>query len=53
MNTFIVYSYINIYNVTILKFPVKRKEIIIKTNWNQIYQLGQNLMIVKLLLTCN
>jgi hypothetical protein len=40
MNTFIVYSYINIYNVTILKFPVKRTEIIIKTNCNRIYQLG-------------
>ena len=51
MNTFIVYSYINIYNVTILKFPVKRKEIIIKTNCNKIYQLGQKLTIAKILLT--
>jgi len=51
MNTFIVYSYINIYNVTIIKFPVKRKERIIKTKCNQIYQLGQKLMIVKILLT--
>jgi len=53
MNTFIVYSYINIYNVTILKFPVKRKEIIIKTNCNKIYQLGQKLTIAKILLRCN
>jgi hypothetical protein len=25
MNAFVVYSYINIYNVTILKFPVKKR----------------------------